>query len=151
MKAYEKHIEVSWADADPNGHVRHSSYYEYGAHIRIRFFADHGFNTAVRNQQKFGPVLFKEECSFIKELQTDETIRINMLKGEISEDGARWVLHHEIFNEKGEKSAHITIKGAWLDLEKRKLTIPPAKLAEAIKQLVPGESFVYKKKNSNSA
>lgn len=146
MQSYEKTIEVSWSDSDPNGHVSHASYYEYGAHVRMRFFADAGFNTEARNRHNLGPILFKEECSFIKELQTDETIKVNILKGEVSADGARWTVHHEIFNEKGEKSAHITAKGAWIDLKLRKLAVPPKGLAEALMDLEMGEPYVYKKK-----
>lgn len=146
MKPYEKKIDIAWADLDPNGHVRHSCYYEYGANIRISFFADYGFDTEYRNQHKFGPVLFKEECTFIKELMPKETIRVNMLKGNVSEDASRWELHHEIFNQKGEKCAHITITGAWIDLNLRKLTIPPPLIAEAFSKIKEGERYVYKKK-----
>ena len=32
---------------------------------------------------------------------------------------------HEVFNEAGKLSAIIKVYGAWIDLEKRKLTIPP--------------------------
>ena len=145
MKSYEKQIEVAWSDADPNGHVSHSSYYQYGAHARMRFFADIGFNTEARNEQNFGPILFKEECSFIKELKTDETITVNLLQGEVSEDGGRWVVHHEIFNQKGEKAAHITAKGAWIDLKRRKLTIPPKGIAVALKGWKVGVPYIYKK------
>ena len=148
MQSYERTIEVSWADSDPNGHVSHASYYKYGAHARMRFFAEAGFDTEVRNEQGFGPILFKEECSFIKELKTDETIKVNMLKGKMSENGAKWDVHHEIFNEKGEKAAHITAYGAWIDLKLRKLTVPPKAIAEALRELEAGEPYVYKKKGS---
>ena len=146
MSKFEKKIEVRWADADQNRHVRHSAYYDYGAHMRIRFFAERGFDSEEMNRLGIGPVLFKEECSFLKELHTDDTITINLLKGAISADASRWVLHHEIFNQHGEKCAHITTKGAWIDLKLRKLTIPPVKLANAITDLPVGEEFIYQKK-----
>lgn len=145
MKAYEKIIEVSWADADPNGHVRHSKYYEYGAHIRIRFFSEVGYGTAVRENLALGPIVFKEECSFIRELRLEDTLRINILKGEISSDGGRWVLHHEIFNAAELKCAHLTLRGAWMDLQRRKLTLPPQGLADALHALAPGAEYVYGK------
>ncbi len=144
MKKFEKQIEVRWSDSDLNRHLRHSSYYEYGAHSRIRFFASCGFDTTAMKKANIGPVVFKEECSFIKEIHPDDTITINLLKGEVSEDGSRWVLHHEIFNN-NEKSAHITLKGAWIDLNLRKLTIPPKTLADAIHELPPGTPYVYSK------
>lgn len=141
---FEKEIEVRWSDVDPNRHVRHSSYYEYGAHVRIRFFAENGFDAGKMKELKMGPVLFKEECSFIKEIQPDDTILINILKGDILPDCSKWTLHHEIFGQNG-KSAHITISGAWLDLDKRKLTVPPKELAELFHKLPEGEEYVYRK------
>lgn len=95
---------------------------------------------------KIGPILFKEECSFIREIRPDDVIRINLLKGVVAEDGSRWILHHEIFNQDDVKAAHITIKGAWIDTETRKLTAPPAGLAESVATLAVGEDYVYKKK-----
>ncbi len=147
MKKFEKTIEVRWADVDQNRHVRHSAYYDYGAHVRIKFITEAGYGSAQLSQLKIGPVLFKEECSFIKEIRPDDTIRVNVLKEGISEDGSRWKLHHEIFNQNDEKVAHITIKGAWIDMEKRKLTVPPKELARAFQELPDGEDYVYKKKS----
>jgi len=146
MNAFERKIDVRWADCDLNRHVRHSTYYDYGAHNRIRFFSETGFNAEEMNKLNLGPILFKEECTFIKELTLEDTIRVNLLKGEVSENGARWTLHHEIFNSKNEKCAHITIKGAWMDLSIRKLTIPPITLAKAIHKLPIGSHYVHKSK-----
>lgn len=143
--SYEKKIDVRWSDIDQNRHVRHSAYYDYGAHTRIQFFTQFGYNTNFMQELNIGPILFKEECTFLKELHADEVITVNLLKGDISEDGSRWVLHHEIFNQKGDKSAHITIKGAWMDLKLRKLTTPPVKIVEIINQLPKGDYFEYKK------
>jgi len=145
MEKVEKIIEVRWSDCDPNRHVRHSAYYEYGAHIRIDFFAKIGFDADQMNHLNIGPILFKEECSFLKEIRPGESIKINLLKGDISEDGGRWVLHHELFNQQNEKSAHITVKGAWIDLELRKLTVPPPALAKVLLELPEGEYFTYGK------
>lgn len=145
MKTFEKEIEVRWSDVDQNRHVRHSAYYDYGAHIRIRYFNELGFNAQKFAELNIGPVIFKEECSFIRELNPDDTITINLLNGETSEDGSRWALYHEIFNTKGEKSAHLKVEGAWIDLSKRKLTVPPIELANSMLDLPKGEDFSYRK------
>ncbi len=142
---YEKQIAVRWSDCDPNRHVRHSAYYDYGAHIRIRFFDDFGFSVQKLEDLGIGPIIFKEECSFIRELKANDTITINILKGELREDISRWVLHHEIFNQEGVKCAQVSLLGAWIDLDKRKLTIGPEKLAEAFHQLEQGDYYSYKK------
>ncbi len=142
---YHKEITVRWSDVDQNRHVRHSAYYDYGAHIRIRFFAERGYGADRLKELNLGPIMFKEECSFLKELHPEDTITVNLLKGDLREDGSRWVLHHEIINQKGDKCAHLSIQGAWMDLEKRKLTIPPIDIAEAMHALPAGDYFVYKK------
>ena len=145
MEKFERQVAVRWADVDQNGHVRHSAYYDYGADVRIAFFRASGFANTRMAAMNIGPILFKEECSFLREIRPDDLITVNLQKGQINEDGSRWSLHHELFNQDGKKVAHISIQGAWLDLEKRKLSTPPADLAEAMHQLPQGEAFVYKK------
>ena len=145
MSVFENEINIRWADCDPNRHVRHSAYYDFGAHNRIRYFAEIGFGSETMNELKIGPILFKEECTFIKEISIDDTIRICLFKGDITEDGRKWVLHHEIFNSKNDKCAHITVFGAWLNLDVRKLTVPPQKLADGLQRLHPGSHYTYKK------
>ena len=147
MKGFEKEIEIRWPDCDPNRHVRHSAYYDFGAHVRIRYFAEVGLGADKMYALHLGPVLFKEECTFLKELTLEDTIRINILKGSLSLDCSRWVLHHEIFNADNEKCAHITVTGAWMDLNKRKLTTPPVVMMKALEDLPEGEVFVYLKKS----
>lgn len=142
---FEKVFEVKWADVDQNKHVRHSAYYDYGAYVRVRFFTEHGYGAQQFDEIGLGPILFKEVCHFIKEIGPDDTVRVNILKGEINEDASRWTLHHEIFNQDELKVAHITGTGAWMDTGKRKLTAPPPDLAEALHDLPPGEEYVYKR------
>lgn len=144
----EKELEVRWVDCDANRHVRHSAYYDYGAHIRTRIFAENGFDAKKMISLNIGAILFKEECSFLKEIRLEDTIRINVLRGEIPQDAAQWVLHHEIFNQKGQKCAHISVKGAWMDMAARKLTAPPAGMADLLLTLPKGEYFEYKKSNT---
>lgn len=145
MDIYEKTIEVRWSDCDSNQHVRHSAYYDYGAHVRIRFFSEMGYDAQQMNELQLGPILFKEECSFIREIRLDDVLRVRLSRGAVNADASRWVLHHEIFNQHDQKCAHITIKGAWMDLAQRKLTVPPQDLAQQIHALAQGEAYVYKK------
>lgn len=142
---FEKTIEVRWADVDQNKHVRHSAYYDYGAHVRVRFISEAGYGSQKFDEIKIGPILFKEECSFIREIMPDDILRINMLKGKINIDCSRWIVYHEIYNQHNQKLAHIKAKGAWMDTEKRKITSPPIDLANAFHQLPFGEDYVYKK------
>ena len=148
MAKFERHIEIRWADIDQNGHVRHSAYNDYGAHLRIQFFAEQGLSQKKMADLRLGPILFKEECSFIKEIHPDQALRMTLLKGPISEDGSKWVLHHELFNDKDEKVAHLSVQGAWMHMDKRKLMIPPFEYVKAMHDLPQGDYYVYKKNKS---
>ena len=148
MALFEKTIEVRWADVDQNRHVRHTAYYDYGAYTRIRFFIENGFDSDRMEELQFGPIIFREECSFIKEIHPSDTLKINLLRGPLREDGSRWTLYHELFNSKGEKCAHIAVDGAWMHPEKRKLVIPPSGIAKALYSLPIGEAFIFNKQSA---
>jgi len=144
-KSFESEIEIRWADCDSNKHVRHSAYYDFGAHCRIRFFTEIKFGSSKLEELNIGPILFKEECSFIRELHLDDTVKVSLLRGEMSDDGSRFEMHHELYNLKGDKSAYITIKGAWMNLKTRKLTVPPIELHNSLSELPLGDYYTYKK------
>jgi acyl-CoA thioester hydrolase len=147
MNPFEKTIEVRWSDVDQNRHVRHSAYYDYCAFTRVSFITGTGYDASELEKLAIGPILFKEECTFLRELKPDDTVTINVLKGDMPEDGSKWTIHHEIFNKHGIKAAHVTVHGAWIDLKLRKLTTPPKALADAFYDLSQGQSYVHKSKS----
>ena len=141
MNKFENIIQVRWSDVDQNRHVRHSAYYDYAAFTRVKIIAEAGFGSKELEEGNIGPILFKEECSFIREVKPEDKVRVNMLKGDMREDGSRWVIHHEMFNQNDVKVAHITVHGAWMDIEKRKLTNPPLQLAQIFTDLPKGDYY----------
>ena len=142
---FEKQIEVRWADVDQNRHVRHSAYYDYGAHVRVACLEQAGYDAERMGMEGFGPILIHEECTIIKQIKANETISVNLLHGPLDPNGIKFTLHHEFFNANGEKLAHLSVKGAWMDLRKRKLTAPPDALRKAFAEVEEGAHFVYKK------
>jgi acyl-CoA thioester hydrolase len=64
MKEFIKEIQMRWSDLDPNYHLRHSIYYDWGAFCRVEFFKESGFTTQLMQQLHFGPILLgKNVCS----------------------------------------------------------------------------------------
>lgn len=116
-----------WADFDANIHMRHTAYNDYAAETRLRLFNKYGITIHDFAKEKVGPILFEENTSFRKEIYLGEDISVNLKLIGLSKNGERWKLQHEVFNKEGKLSAVITVYGAWLDLTKRKLTVPPAK------------------------
>jgi acyl-CoA thioester hydrolase len=125
MNEFVRNVEIRWSDLDPNFHLRHSVYYDFGAFARVAFFNSVGITPQLMVQHNIGPILFKEECIFKKEIRFEDKVTINIKLDKIKTDYARWSIVHEIFRNDNTLAAVISVDGAWIDTLKRKLTPPP--------------------------
>ncbi|MES2746876.1 MAG: acyl-CoA thioesterase [Bacteroidota bacterium] len=137
MSTFSKKISIRWADLDPNFHMRHSAYYDFGAQSRIEILAQHGMTIQAMQENYFGPIAFREECVFRKEIHLGDEITINTKIGKMRPDGSRWTFVHEFTNDQGVLCAKISIDGAWMDTKLRKLAIPTPKLALDVMNALP--------------
>jgi acyl-CoA thioester hydrolase len=88
-----------------------------------------------------GPVLFREEARFLKELRLGDTVRMDLQLAAAAEDGRKWRMRHRLF--RGEDlAATVEVDGAWLDLKARKIVVPPSDLIRAVAGLSHTEDFV---------
>ena len=143
MKKFVKDIQLRWSDLDPNFHLRHSIYYDWGALSRIEFFRELGLTTQVMQQLHFGPILFREECVFKREIRDGDkiTVDLNLLKAR--KDYSRWSIRHHIMKNGDTVSAIITIDGAWIDTIQRKLTVPPSVAEKIFREMPVDEDFQW--------
>jgi len=123
--SFKVSFNTKWSDFDPNRHMRHTAYNDYAAEVRVRYFRDQNFSIEKFTKHNIGPILFTEETSFRKEIHLGETITVDFKLLGLSKNNERWKIEHRVFNEAGKLSATIKVYGAWIDLTKRKLTIPP--------------------------
>ena len=79
MENFASAMEIRWSDLDPNFHLRHSVYYDFGALSRISFFTSNGITPEVMSQHNIGPILFREECIFKKEIKFGDGVKINLM------------------------------------------------------------------------
>ena len=84
MSTFTKKISIRWADLDPNFHMRHTAYYDFGAQHRIEILAQQGLTMQVMKEQHFGPIAFREECVFRKEIHLEDQITISAKIGKHS-------------------------------------------------------------------
>jgi acyl-CoA thioester hydrolase len=117
-------IQIRWTDIDANRHVKHSSYYDFGAIVRMNFFDEHGLTTEKMEEFKIGPILFREEAVFRREIRYEDRVTIDVELSRATPDYSRWTLRHHIYLNDKTVAAIITVDGAWIDLSKRKLTTP---------------------------
>lgn len=136
-------VEVRWSDLDPNFHVRHSVYYDFAAYSRIAFLNQHNITAVYMMQNNFGPILFREECVFRKEIMLADELSIHTRLLKARQDFSRWSIVHEFFKSKDVLAARVTVDGAWIDTIKRKLTILPADLQEGFGKMHRDEAFEW--------
>jgi len=142
MDSYEKKLELRWSDLDPNFHLRHSAYYDFGAYIRISYFNENGLPNDVLIENHFGPIIFREECVFRKELKMNDDIRINLHIIKARKDLSRWTIGHQFFRN-GQLAAVLTVDGAWIDTQLRKLTNIPEQYRHIMESMPKAENFEW--------
>lgn len=135
--------QVRWSDLDPNGHVRHSVYYDWAATCRVLFFNQYGLDTHKMAALKTGPILFREECIFRREIRMNEEITVDLELLSSRRDYSRWAIRHKLFKADGQLAATITVEGAWIDLVKRKLAIPGAEINQVFANVPLSENFTW--------
>jgi acyl-CoA thioester hydrolase len=135
-------VQVRWSDMDPNFHLRHSVYYDWGALCRVEFLYKYELTADVMMNLQFGPILFREECVFRKEIRLGDTVTINLELLKSRKDYSRWTIQH-IIKKNEDISAILTVDGAWLDTVKRKLFIPPQQVIHVFEQMPVAESFQW--------
>jgi acyl-CoA thioester hydrolase len=124
MQEFSRTIQVRWADIDANRHLRHSVYYDYGATVRMSVLSDRGLTTKKLEELTLGPVLFREEAIFKREILFEDKITLNLELVKVTEDYGRWSIRHLFMKEDNVLAAIVNIDGAWIDLTKRKLAVP---------------------------
>lgn len=140
MEPFTQKITVRWADLDPNGHVRHSIYYDYGAQARVALLEKRGLGIKWMVKHMIGPVLFREQARFLRELHMSDEITIDFQVAGLSEDGRKWRIVHNI-KRGDELCGMLDMDGAWLDLKARRIVVPPEELRMAFEDLPRTDDF----------
>jgi acyl-CoA thioester hydrolase len=141
MATFIAKAAIRWADIDPNFHVLHSKYYDYCANARMDILSQYGITMQLVQEEHIGPILFREECVFKRELKfgDDIEVRIKLLKA--TADFSRWSFVNEIWKNEDILAAVVTVDGAWMDTVKRKLAIPPDSFQKAFAAMPRSENF----------
>lgn len=123
--------QVLWSQIDANQHMRHSAYADFAAQARLTMLGHLGLNPKSLYDYGIGPVLFREELFYLREVGLNDYIKVTSELIKSRADGSRWTIRHEMFRSDGVKAAIIIVDGAWIDMEKRKLAILPKELSDA--------------------
>lgn len=143
MQTFTTSIQVRWSDLDPNIHLRHSVYYDWGALCRVNFLTAHGVTTELFQQLQIGPILFREECVFKREIRFGDPVTVSIELIKSKKDYSRWSIRHTFMKNENTVSAILTVDGAWIDVVKRKLAIPAAEVTKAFVEMPLAADFEW--------
>ena len=92
---------------------------------------------------KIGPILFREECVFRKEVRLGDHISISLEVTKAKRDFSRWTIQHTILKNSNTTAAVLTVDGAWLDMMQRKLATPPGEVHEVFSKMPVDKNFQW--------
>ena len=134
--------QVLWSQIDSNQHMRHSAYADFAAQARLMMLESVGLLLPVLYSYKIGPVIFREELFYLREIGINEHIKVTCEVIKARPDGSRWSIRHDIYRSDGVKAAVIVADGAWIDMEKRKLAVLPAELSKYFMNAPRSEDYI---------
>lgn len=143
MERFSKEIQLRWSDYDPNFHVRHTSYYDFGTLCRIDFLENEGLRLLDMEKGNMGPILFREECQFKKEILLGDKIFVELWLFKAKKDFSRWSIEHPIIKSDGSLAGLLTIDGAFFDKSNRKLAAPASNVVEAFSKMPKSPHFEW--------
>lgn len=143
MEKFELPLQIRWADLDPNFHLRHSVYYDWATMCRFDFLHGMGLTPTRMQSLNFGPILFREECVFRKEIKYGDKVSINLKLIKGKRNYSRWTIIHEIKKNEDILCALVTIDGAGMHTVERKLFDPPAEVVKVFQQMPIDENFQW--------
>jgi acyl-CoA thioester hydrolase len=135
--------KVLWSQVDANMHLRHSAYADFGAQGRIEMLDSLGFNAKVLAQLNIGPILFREELIYKREVLPNDVIHVSCELSKSRKDGSRWSFRQSIYRSDGVEAAIIHTDGAWLDKKQRKLVALPAEWVAKFDAVPKTENFQW--------
>lgn len=141
--SFNREFQSIWANLDPNGHMRHTAYNDYAAQLRLNFFESNGYSFAGMIDLGIGPVLFREETKFLREIRMGEKLVVDLELVKARKDASKWTIRSGIYKKDHTLSAIVEVDGAWLDLQQRRIIQPPVEMVKMLDQAPKSEDFEW--------
>jgi acyl-CoA thioester hydrolase len=90
-----------------------------------------------------GPILLREECVFRREVHFGDAVSIDLSLLKARHDMSRWSIRHHIYKGPDTLAAVITVDGAWIDLNRRKIAAPPEPFRAGFELMPKAEGFEW--------
>lgn len=133
---------VMWSMVDANNHLRHSAYADFAAQARLQILEQCGFNADTMEKLHIGPILFREELVYMREIRPNDTVKVTCAMTKCRKDASRWSFVQELYRGDAVLAAVINVDGAWIDVNARKLTGLPEEWAARFLDIPKSENFI---------
>jgi acyl-CoA thioester hydrolase len=138
---YEKVMYAGWGDMDFNSHMRNTAFLDKSGDVRMLFFTENGFSPKEWAKRRIGPVIMKDELEYYREINLLEDVKVTLSLAGLSPDGSRFNIRNDFFLPNGALAARVSSIGGWMDLNARKLILPPPELQNIILTLEKTPDF----------
>lgn len=143
MLHFSMPVQIRWSDLDPNFHLRHSVYYDWGAMCRVEMLRLVGMTGELMQRLQIGPIIFREECVFRREIHMNDKVEINLMITKAKKDFSRLTIRHEIIKSPDILAAVLTVEIAWMDTVKRKLANLPEEVVHKFEEFPRAPEFEW--------
>lgn len=140
-ETFTQRFQVRWGEIDFLGHMKNTAYLDLCPDVRMLYFESRGFSVKDFDRLRVGPVVRRDQVEYFRELRLLEPFNVDVALAGLSPDGSRFALRNSFTREDGQLAARVTSEGGWLDLEARRLRLPPPGLLEALEALARAEDF----------
>ncbi len=142
MTQFSMDFRARWGDMDFNAHMRNTAYLEVSEDCRMQYFESRGFTMREFEKRRVGPVVFRDEMQYRRELRLLDNARVDIAAAGLSEDGSRFRLRNVVRRASDDEvAAIVTSDGGWLGLDERKLVPPPDELLAVLRDLPKTDDF----------
>jgi acyl-CoA thioester hydrolase len=141
MEPFSITLHARWADMDQNAHLANSSFLDMAVDARMSFFSQSGFAAAEFAKRRIGPVVRRDEMDYLREVHLLEALRVTLELAGMAENGSRFRLANDFYKADGTLCGRLRSEIGWLDLQARRLIVPPDDVQAALARLTRTADF----------
>lgn len=132
---FQKGFVAGAADLDVDGRLRGAVALDRAADVRAMFFAENDFNLDALQRQRLALHVLKEKLDYLRAIDYLEEYKLALTLAGLAPDGSRFMLRGELIRADGKPAVKVTSTCGWLDLNVRKLVVPPPPLEQILHRL----------------
>lgn len=145
-------VRFRWDDVDANRHIASSSYLKVTVDQRMQLLRSRGFDHEYFSENQLGPVVLSEQLHYLSEVTADEKLYLKMELEGVSEDFKFFRFSHRLYGEDGDIVFYTSTIISLLDLERRRLIVPPDAFIDFLEEIPQADNYaVLKKKDLRQA